>query len=134
MATRRSGEVERRRSRVRGKRAEIRPPRQASRAANGSSHDTKSADADHAPPADPPDSQTSLYDVLHHFSEALAIIETVSSALQAVQNNSKCTAVGSEIATLRQGVAALVAVHQEFDLAFSNMTPIQMPGKTMQRT
>ena len=83
----------------------------------GSSRPRNSTRADQAPPPEPPDLHAVLYDVLDHFSEALAIVQTVSNALQAAQNNLKCSGVGAEIATLRLGVAALIAVHEQLDLS-----------------
>lgn len=80
-------------------------------------NDPESTGADEAPPAEPANDQTDLYEVLDHFSEALAIVQTVSNALQAAENNLECPTIGAEIAALRQGVAALRAVHEEFDLA-----------------
>ena len=84
----------------------------------GSSPDNpESTGADEALPAELSEVETDLWEVLHHFSEALAIVETVSHALQAAENNVECQTIGAEIATLRQAVDALVAVHEEFDLA-----------------
>jgi hypothetical protein len=83
----------------------------------GSDHDPKSSGSDEAPPVEPSKGQTDLYEVLDHFSEALAIVQTVSNALQAAENNLECPTIGAEIAALRQGVTALIAVHEEFDLA-----------------
>ena len=83
----------------------------------GSSRPRNSTRAGEAPLPAPRDLHADLYDVLDHFSEALAIIQTVSNALEAAQNNSRCAGVGAEIATLRIGVAALIAVHEQFDLA-----------------
>jgi hypothetical protein len=82
-----------------------------------SPHDPKSSGAGEAPPVEPSKDQTDLYEVLDHFSEALAIVQTVSNALQAAENNLECPIIGAEIATLRQAVDALIAVHEEFDLA-----------------
>jgi hypothetical protein len=73
--------------------------------------------ADEAPLAEQSKVQTDLWEVLDHFSEALAIVQTVSNALQAAENNLECPTIGAEIATLRQAVDALIAVHEEFDLA-----------------
>jgi len=73
--------------------------------------------ADEAPSAELSQVETDLLEVLHHFSEALAIVETVSHALQAAESSVGCQAIGAEIATLRQGVDALIAVHEELDLA-----------------
>jgi len=63
------------------------------------------------------DTEDTLYDVLHHFSEALAIVETVAKAFYAAENSGECASTGYEIATLRQGLVALQAVYEEFDLA-----------------
>jgi hypothetical protein len=63
------------------------------------------------------DTEETLCDVLHHFSEALAIVETVARAFDAAENSGECASAGSEIATLRQGLVALQAVYNEFDLA-----------------
>ena len=63
------------------------------------------------------DSKDTLYDVLHHLSEAMAIVETVARALHAAENDGKSGGIGPEIVTLHQGVAALLAVHEELDLA-----------------
>jgi len=65
--------------------------------------------------------QTDLWEVLDHFSEARAIDQTVSNALQVAENNLECPTIGAEIATLRQAVDALVAVHEEFDLAITEV-------------
>jgi hypothetical protein len=70
-----------------------------------------------------PDRRNLLYDVLDRFSQALAIMETVTRALEAAENDHDCSGVGSEIATLRQGIGALRAVHAEFDLAIAKVTP-----------
>ncbi len=71
------------------------------------------------------DPGATLYDVLHHFSEALAIVETVARALHAAQNDLQAGSTGAQIATLRQAVVALRAVYEEFDLAIgrSNHEP-----------
>jgi len=82
-----------------------------------SPYDPESTGAAGAPPVEPHKVQAELYEALHRFSEALAIVETVSNALQAAESNLECPTVGAEIASLRQGVAALRAVHEEFDLA-----------------
>lgn len=63
------------------------------------------------------DTENTLYDVLHQFSEAIAIVETVARALRAAENDLQARSTGPQIATLRQGVVALRAVHQELDLA-----------------
>jgi hypothetical protein len=55
--------------------------------------------------------------VLDRYREALAIVETVSNALQAAEDVRRCPHVGAEVATLRQAVRALILVHEEFDLA-----------------
>jgi hypothetical protein len=52
-----------------------------------SSHDPKSSGAGEVPSAEPSKAQTALYEVLDHFSESLATVQTVSNALQAAQNN-----------------------------------------------
>jgi len=83
----------------------------------GSDHDPKSSGGGEVPPVEPSKAQTDLYEVLDHFSEALAIVQTVSNALQAAENNLECPTIGAEIAALRQGLAALRAVHEEFNLA-----------------
>ena len=84
----------------------------------GASPDSpESTYADEALPVELSEVETDLWEVLHHFSEALAIVETVSHALQATESNVGCQAIGAEIATLRQAVDALVTVHKEFDLA-----------------
>jgi hypothetical protein len=64
-----------------------------------------------------------LYDVLGHLGEAMAIIETVSRALHAAENDLLCAHIGAEIATLRQGVVALRAIHEEFDHAIAGGAP-----------
>jgi hypothetical protein len=62
-----------------------------------------------------------LYDVLDHLGEALAIVETVSRALHAAENDQHCAYIGAEIAALRQGVVALRAIHEEFDHAIARV-------------
>ena len=64
-----------------------------------------------------------LYEVLHHFSKALAFIETTARALEAAQNDGQCAEAGAEITTLRHGVTALQAVHEEFDHAIAKVSP-----------
>ena len=73
----------------------------------------------------PKSSQTkgALHDALDHFSTGLAIVETTARALEAAQNEGQCSATGSEVATLRYGVTALRAVHEEFDLAIAKVSP-----------
>jgi hypothetical protein len=83
----------------------------------GSSRKSKSSGTREAPSSEPSNRKTDLYEVLHHFSEALAIVQTVARALHAAENDLECPTIGAEIATLRQGVNALRAVHEEFDLA-----------------
>ncbi len=67
--------------------------------------------------------RTTLDDALDRFSKALAIIETVAGALEAAQNDPGCRGVGAEVATLRQGVVALRAIHEEFDRAIAKVSP-----------
>lgn len=65
-----------------------------------------------APPAKPTKhkfAKVDIYDALHQFSEALTIVEPVSSALQAAQSAQECSTIGAEIATLQQGVRAIAA-------------------------
>jgi hypothetical protein len=69
------------------------------------------------------DAETTLYEVLDQFSEALAIVETVARALHSAENDRECGNVGPEIATLRHAVEALRAVHEEFDLAIAKVSP-----------
>jgi hypothetical protein len=64
-----------------------------------------------------------LYDALDHLGEALAIVETVSRALHAAENDQQCAYIGAEIAALRQGVVALRAIHEEFDHAIARAAP-----------
>ena len=85
--------------------------------------DPQSSGAGDALPPEQSKVQTQLYEVLDRFSEALAIVETVSNALQAAESNSECRTTGAEIASLRQGIAALRAVHEEFDLAIPKVAP-----------
>jgi hypothetical protein len=88
----------------------------------GSSPDNPdSTGADEALPVELPEVETDLWEVLHHFSEALAIVETVSHALQAAENSEECQSIGAEVATLRQGVDALITVHEELDLAITGV-------------
>lgn len=63
------------------------------------------------------DTEDTLSEVLHHFNEALAIVETVARAFHAAENSGECAKTGSEIATLHHGLVALQAVYNEFDLA-----------------
>ena len=63
------------------------------------------------------DTEATLYDVLHQFSEAIAVVETVARALHAAENDLQAGSTGPQIATLRQSIVALRAVHQELDLA-----------------
>jgi hypothetical protein len=83
----------------------------------GSFRNSESSGGGRAPPPKPSERRTVLYGVLDRFSEALAVVETVSNALQAAESNQGCRAVGAEIATLRQAVRALILVHEEFDLS-----------------
>jgi hypothetical protein len=88
----------------------------------GSSHRPKSSRAGKASPAKPSQQKVDLYEALHHFSEALAVVETVSRALQAAESALECPTIGAEIATLRQGVHALVSVHEEIDRAIPKVS------------
>jgi hypothetical protein len=64
-----------------------------------------------------------LYDVLDHFSESLAIVQTVSSALQRLRTiRSAPPSVGRSRAFVTVW-PRLVAVHEEFDLAFPGVEP-----------
>jgi hypothetical protein len=86
----------------------------------GSSRRSKSSRAGKASPAKPTNreiAKNDIYEALHQFSEALAIVETVSRALHAAESDLECRTIGAEIATLRQGVRALVSAHQEIDKA-----------------
>ena len=69
------------------------------------------------------DTEATLCDVLHHFSEAMAIVETVARALHAAENDLQAGSTGPQIATLRQGIVALRAVHEELDLAIGRSHP-----------
>jgi hypothetical protein len=82
----------------------------------GSSRNSKPSDGGNAPPSKPSDLHTDLYEVPDHFSEALAIVETVSYALEAAVNVRGCPHVGAEVTTLQQAVRALTLVHEELDL------------------
>lgn len=64
-----------------------------------------------------------LHDVLDRFSKVLAVIETTARALEAAQNDGQCSDTGSEVATLRYGVTALRAIHEEFDRAIAQVSP-----------
>jgi hypothetical protein len=83
----------------------------------GSFRRLKSSGGGNAPPPKPSTRRAVLYEALDRFSEALAIVETVSNALQAAENVQRCPHVGAEVATLQQAVRALILVHEEFDLS-----------------
>ncbi len=89
----------------------------------GSSRRLKSSRAGRASPAKPKPTnhKADLYEALHQFSEALAIVETVFKALDAARNNPECSTIGAEIVTLRQGVRALVLAHEEIDRAIPGL-------------
>ena len=86
-------------------------------------NDSNSTRAEDSEPEKSVDPETTLYDVLDQFSEALAIVETVARALHAAENDRECGTVGPEIATLHHAVEALLAVHEEFDLAIGKVCP-----------
>jgi len=67
--------------------------------------------------------ENTLYEVLHHFRKALAVIETTARALEAAQNDGQCSDTGAEVTTLRHGVIALRAIHEEFDQAIAKVSP-----------
>jgi hypothetical protein len=83
----------------------------------------KSTRASRAPSVNSPDQQSKLYDVLDHLGKSLAVAETVARALEAAQNERLCSAIGAEIATLRQAVIAIRAAHEELDLAIVGVFP-----------
>jgi hypothetical protein len=83
----------------------------------GSFRKLKSSGRGDVPPPKPSTRRDVLYGVLDRYSEALAIVETVSNALQAAEDVRRCPHVGAEVATLRQAVRALTLVHEELDLA-----------------
>jgi hypothetical protein len=89
----------------------------------GSFRKAKSSGTAKGPSSEHSRHETDLYEVLHHFSEALAIVQTVARALHAAENDLQCPTIGAEIATLRQGVTALQAVHEGFDLAIPGVSP-----------
>jgi hypothetical protein len=88
----------------------------------GATRRSKSTRAARGPSAKSSEAKTKLYEVLDDFGTALAMVETVSRALEAAENDQRCSAVGSEIVTLRQAVAAFRAVHEELDLSISRVT------------
>jgi hypothetical protein len=67
--------------------------------------------------------KTVLYEVLHHFSKALSLVETIARAFEAAQHDGQCSGTGAEVAALRQGVTALRVIHEEFDLASAKVSP-----------
>jgi hypothetical protein len=71
----------------------------------------------------PTDDVNCFDDVLDHLGNAMSLVETATHALEAAENNMKCSAVGSEIATLQQAVVALRAVHEELDFAIQEVGP-----------
>jgi hypothetical protein len=72
------------------------------------------------------DTEETLYDVLHHLGEALAIVETVARALHAAENDGEAGTTGPAIVTLYQAVEALRAVHEELDLAIGGSNDEQV--------
>jgi hypothetical protein len=72
------------------------------------------------------DTEKTLYDVLHHLSEALAIVETVARALHAAENDGEAGTTGPQIVTLYQAVEAPRAVHEELDLAIGESNDEQV--------
>lgn len=87
----------------------------------GSSSRPKSSRACSLPPAKPSRVKDDLCDALHLFSEALAIVETVSRALLVAQNDPVSETIGAEVTTLQQGVRALVFAYEEIDRAISRV-------------
>jgi len=67
--------------------------------------------------------ETVLREVLDHFGTALAMIETIARAFDAAEGDGQCSGAGAQIATLRQGVVALRAVHEELDLTIAKVCP-----------
>ena len=88
----------------------------------GSTRRYKFTRARRARPVRTPEIETVLYAVLDQFSKALSIVETTSRAFEAAQNDGQCSGTGAEVATLRQGVIALRAIHEEFDLAIAKVS------------
>jgi hypothetical protein len=84
-------------------------------------HTVQSLPALRVPSVGTSEDENKLYEVLDHFGKALAIIETVARALEAAENEQECSAIGAEIATLRQAVMAFRAVHQELDLSIARV-------------
>jgi hypothetical protein len=76
-----------------------------------------------ARPSKSSETKSVLYDVLDHFSKALSIVETTARAFEAAENDGQCSGAGAEVATLRQGVLALRAIHEEFDRAIAQVSP-----------
>jgi hypothetical protein len=64
-----------------------------------------------------------LREVLDHLGTALAMIETIERAFDAAKNDGQCSGAGAQIATLRHAAVALLAVHEEFDLAIAKVSP-----------
>jgi len=89
----------------------------------GATHRSKSTRAVRGPSVGTSEDENKLYEVLDHFGKALAIVETVARALEAAENEQECSAVGAEIATLRQAVTAFRVVHQELDLSIARVMP-----------
>jgi hypothetical protein len=56
-----------------------------------------------------------LYELLGHFSHALAIVETAYTALDAVQES--CGSIGPGVTTLERGIDELKRVYTGLDLA-----------------
>jgi hypothetical protein len=88
----------------------------------GATHRSKSTRASRGLSVKTSGDKDKLYEVLDHFGKALAMVETVARALEAAENDEDCSAVGAEIATLRQAVIAFRAVHEELDLSIPRVT------------
>lgn len=60
--------------------------------------------------------RSGLRDVLDHFADVLAAVETVARALDAAEEDMEPAAIGAGASALRQTVRALGAVYDELDM------------------
>lgn len=60
--------------------------------------------------------RSGLREVLGHFADALAVLETVARALDAAEEDMEAAAIGAGTSALRQTVRTLGTVYDELDM------------------
>ena len=88
-------------------------------------HHSRSGRASRTPidPSESPErlrsNPTDLHEILGHFSDALAFVETAYAALEDVDSDER--PIGSQVVTLKHGLDELTRVYEELDLAIVGM-------------